>query len=320
MNVLRGLCLVGALGVAICSCGGGDKGAPAAQDSSDGTAASVTRDLDAGASDPEVAYAITMKIQSFTVPANSEAWKCQDFASPFDNKQVDVIGWDFEMTPGSHHMTLFNTPNATNGPLVDCLNGPGGDTSYAFGAQAAKAAFKFPDGVGELIPSGLGFTINSHYVNATSASIQAVVSIKILVAKPGVVTQHSGGFEGVLYSISVPPTNGKPVTVGSSCTIPQDMNLLAISGHMHDRGSHFVATSGGKMLLQTDEVGAAPTLFAPAMQLKAGTDITWSCVYENETDQPLIYGPSAMNNVMCNTVLAFYPIQDESAALLSCFH
>ena len=156
MNVLRGLCLVGALGVAICSCGGGDKGAPAAQDSSDGTAASVTRDLDAGASDPEVAYAITMKIQSFTVPANSEAWKCQDFASPFDNKQVDVIGWDFEMTPGSHHMTLFNTPNATNGPLVDCLNGPGRDTSYAFGAQAAKAAFKFPDGVGETDPVRVG--------------------------------------------------------------------------------------------------------------------------------------------------------------------
>ncbi len=318
MSSLRWFVLVSALGVLVCSCGGGDKSASAA--GPDETPASVTRDLDAGASNPGVAYAVTMKIESFTVPPNTEAWKCQDFASPFGGQQVDVIGWDFQMTPGSHHMTLFNTPNASNGPLVDCLNGPPKDTSYAFGAQAEKASFRFPKGVGEFIPAGLGFTINSHYVNTTAAAIQAEVTIRILVAAPGVVTIHAGGYEGVLLTIAVPPTHGKPVSVGSSCTIPQDMYLVAASGHMHDRGSHFVATSGGKTLVETNEVGAAPATFLPPVLIKAGTDITWSCDYENETSQDLIYGPSALTNVMCNTVLAFYPIADVNNALLSCFH
>ena len=321
MNSLRWLGLVGALGVLVCSCGAGDKSAPSAGGATDnGFHSSVVRDADAGASNPGVAYAVTMTLASFTVPPNTEVWKCQDFASPFGGDQVDVVGWDFQMTPGSHHMTLFNTPGASDGPLIDCPNGPTKDTTYAFGAQVPKATFKFPQGIGELIPSGWGFTINSHYVNVTAAPIQAEVVIRILVAAPGVVTQHAGGYEGVLLSIVVPPTHGTPVNVGSSCTIPQDMYLIAASGHMHHRGSHFVATSGGKNLMQTDEVGSPPTTFSPPVLLKAGADITWSCDYENETDSNLIYGISALNNVMCNTVLSFYPVDSANNAFLSCFH
>ncbi len=319
MNVLRWFALLAALGVLVCSCGGGGDQGPSAPGNGE-TPASVTRDSDAGASNPGVAYAVTLKLASFTVPPNTEAWKCQDFASPFGGDAVDLVGWDFDMTPGSHHMTLFNTPGASNGPLVDCLDGPPKDTSYAFGAQTAKASFRFPKGIGERIPGSLGFTINSHYVNTTASPIQAEVVIRALVAAPGVVTTHAGGYEGVLLTIAVPPTHGKPVSVGSSCTIPQDMYLVAASGHMHDRGSHFVATSGGKSLVETDEVGAAPTTFSPPVLLKAGTDITWSCLYDNETNQNLVYGPSALTNVMCNTVLTFYPVQDVNNALLSCFH
>jgi len=316
MNLLRWLGLVAASTMFVCSCGG-DGGAPAAETDGLGT---VTRDSDAGASEPGVAYVVTVTMSSFTVPPNSEAWKCQDFANPFGGEQVDITTWDFDMTPGSHHMTLFNQPGATDGPLVDCPNGPSKPTSYSFGAQSAKSEYKYPQGIGEAIPAGTGFTVNSHYVNTTAEPIHAVVVIRMFVASPGVVTQHAGGYEGVLLSISVPPTKGQPVTVGSSCTIPQDMNLLAAAGHMHDHGSHFIATSGGKTLIETDDTASLPNTFSPPMQLKAGADITWSCDYTNETDAPLIYGPSALTNVMCNTVLAFYPIKDVNNPLLSCFH
>jgi hypothetical protein len=260
-----------------------------------------------------------MNLQSFDVPPNTEAWKCQDFKRPFGDQEVDVIKWESQMTPGSHHLTLFDTPGAEDGPLTDCPNGPNNlDTAYAYGSQVPKWVSTFPDGVGELIPTGIGFTINSHYVNTTAETIHAEVMVKISVAAPGAVTQHAGAWEGVLYSISVPPTQGSPVRVGSTCKLPQDMNVFAIAGHMHDHGTNFVATSGGQMLAQTNEVASPPTYFSTPLQLKKGDDMTWSCDYTNQTDQTLVYGPSALTNVMCNVVVAFYPLMDLNSALTSC--
>ena len=324
MNMLRWFGVVGA--VAVCGCGGGHDGSPSAEPAAMNdavppgqTPASVTTDYDAGASNPGVAYVVTMKMQSFDVPPNTEAWKCQDFKSPFENQQVDAIKWESHMTPGSHHMTVFDTANANDGPLIDCMNGANNlDFAYAFGSQIPNAVTTFPDGIGQLIPSGIGFTINSHYVNTTAKNIHAEVVVKVSVAAPGVVKQHAGGWEGVLYSISVPPTQGKPVTVGATCKLPQDMTVFAISGHMHEHGANFIAKSGGQVLARTDEVAAAPTLFSPPLQLKKGDDITWSCDYTNETGKTLVWGPSALTNVMCNTVVGFYPITDLYHALLSC--
>jgi hypothetical protein len=252
----------------------------------------------------------------FTVPAGTEAWKCQDFGDPFGGQPVDIKGWDSTMTAGSHHLTLYNQPGATDGPLSDCPDGVTAPT-YAFGAQSEKTTFAFPDTVGEHIPAGLGYTMNSHYVNATAAAIHTNVSVTAFVAAPGVVTQYAGAFEGVLLSIAVPP--GRPsVVVGGSCTLPQDLNVIAVSGHMHHRGSNFNLTSGGTSLLQTDEIAAAPSVVSPPLLLKAGADISWSCTYTNPTSNLLTYGNSAWANVMCNTILVFYPIQDTNNGLLDC--
>ena len=319
MNVLRGL-VVGA--VAACGCSGGSSAGPAAANGAvpmGQTPASVTTARNTGASNSGVASVVTMNLQSFDVPPNTEAWKCQDFKTPFGNQQVDVIQWESQMTPGSHHMTLFETPNANDGPLTDCPNGPtNGDTLYAFGSQISKAVATYPDGVGETIPTGMGFTINSHYVNTTAESIHAEVMVKISVAAAGVVTQHAGAWEGLLYSISVPPTQGKPVTVGSTCKLPQDMTVFAIAGHMHEHGTNFIAKSGGQVLARTDEVASVPTVFSPPLQFKKGDDITWSCDYTNATGQTLVYGPSALTNVMCNTIVAFYPVMDLNNPILPC--
>jgi hypothetical protein len=328
MTLMRRLGFVGTLALLALGCGGGaSKGSVQNQGTEDagGAAAnsnvtgSVTRDWDAAASNPGVTYAVTFEMTGFTVPPGSEAWKCQDFANPFGGQQVDIRTWDLVMTAGSHHLTLFNTPGATNGGLVDCLNGAPNATSYAFGGQVQKSTYTYPDGVGEAIPAGMGFTMNLHYVNTTASPIQTAAAVTMFVAAPGVVTQHAGGFEGLLLSISVPPT-GQPVTVGGTCTLPQDMNVIASASHMHRRGTHFIATTGKTTLVETDQWAESPPKeFTPPLPLKAGADLTWSCVYTNETGAALTYGPSALTNVMCNSVLAFYPIQDINSPLFSCF-
>jgi hypothetical protein len=330
MNLVRWIGLVGALVVFACGCGGGGAGASSLRDRDAGAPAAnmlggmlgtVTRDSEAGATHPGIAYSVTLTMTGFTVPAGSEVWKCQDFANPFGGQQVDIRTWDSAMTAGSHHMTLFDQPGATDGPLVDCPDGVPKATTYSFGAQAEKTSYTYPEGVGAAFGAGtMGFTMNSHYVNTSSLPIQAAVQVTIFVAAPGVVTQHAGGFEGLLFNISIPPT-GQPVTVGASCTIPQDMNVIAAAGHMHKHASHFIATSGGTTLFETTEwSGSPPGMLSPPIQLKAGADLTWSCIYTNDTGAALTYGSSALTSVMCNTVLVFYPVPDVNNALLSCVH
>src|SRR5690242_14407699 len=82
--------------------GSGSSGArPGAVGPPQGPKGTVTRDLDAGASDPNVAYSATMTMTGFTVPAGAEVYKCQDFADPFGAGPVDIKAWQVDMSRGS---------------------------------------------------------------------------------------------------------------------------------------------------------------------------------------------------------------------------
>jgi hypothetical protein len=283
-----------------------------------GVAAEAGGPADDGAAAPGVASAANRTLDSFTVPAGGEVYKCQDFANPFGGQQVDIKTYQLAMNAGSHHMLLFYSAGATDGRVVDCPQGGLQTGPFTFGAQSQKVTQTYPDGVGATIPGGMGFTLNSHYVNPGSTPIQAAVQVTMFVAAPGVVTQHAGALQFVLVSLSIPPT-GQPVTVTGSCTLPQDVNLLWTSAHMHRRATNFVATSGGRMLFQTDQWSdPPPARFSPPLLLKAGADITWSCTYVNDTGSALTFGESALTNVMCNSGSGFYPVQDVTNPVIRC--
>src|SRR5882672_5824930 len=114
-------------------------------DDDDGPPGMVTVDDAAADAQPNAAYSVTLTTQPFTVPANTEVFKCQDFANPFRGQGVDIIRYDLSMNPGSHHMLLFYNPGATDGSLVDCsglMTGP-----HTFGAQSPKVTETYPAGV-----------------------------------------------------------------------------------------------------------------------------------------------------------------------------
>jgi hypothetical protein len=160
--------------------------------------------------------------------------------------------------------------------------------------------------------------MNAHYVNTGAIEIHAAVSVAMFVAGPGTVTQHAGVISDILTSISIPPT-GHPTTVTASCTLPQDVNLLWAIAHMHRRATHFISTSGGATLYETDQWADPPGVqFSPPLALKAGADMTWSCTYVNDTGSTLTFGPSALTNAMCNAGGAFYPVQDIANPVIAC--
>ena len=78
---------------------------------------------DAAVPDAQLDQPITLVMSPFTVPANSEVYKCQGFRNPFGH-DVDLTKMVGTMSAGSHHVFLFNMSQATgrNGmsDLADC--------------------------------------------------------------------------------------------------------------------------------------------------------------------------------------------------------
>jgi hypothetical protein len=254
----------------------------------------------------------------FTVPAASEVYKCQTFANPFGGRDTDVKTYEEHMTLGSHHMFLFFMPNAVNGPLGDCPSGGLEFHPYPFTSQEPDATLTFPDGVGSLVPATMGFMLNAHFVNVGAQDFQASLTVTMHVADPGTVTQHAGEVFMNDATIVISPSN-LPQTASATCTLPQDITVLGSGSHMHRRATQFTATAGGQTLYQTTSWNSpVPAVYTPPLQLTKGTNVTFSCTYVNDTGQPLTFGESARNNVMCIYEMLFYPAADPRNPLIEC--
>ena len=135
---------------------------------------------------------------------------------------------------------------------------------------------------------------------------------------PGTVTQYAGVVFMNNVGISIPPTN-QPVTATATCTLPQDMNVMASASHMHQRSTDFVATSGSQMLYSTTSWSSpVPEQYTPPIHLANGSQVTWSCTYVNDTGSTLTFGESALTNVMCIYTMQFYPITDPTNPTINC--
>ncbi len=276
---------------------------------------------DAAAVDPEIAYSVTLTMDSFTVPAGQEVYMCQDFANPFNGMQADIKTYELHMAQGSHHMFAFYKTNATNSSVAPCPQGGLQFAPFTFTAQTQDVVQTYPEGVGATIPSTTGFTLNAHYVNTGSTPVTGHVALTMHVAKTGVITQHAGVIFLNQALLTVPPTAtmANPSTSSSTYTLPQDAYVMFSSSHMHKRATNFVSkASSGQTLFQTTQwAEPPPSTYTPPVHLTAGTNIQWSCSYYNDTGQTLTFGESASSNVMCISVSIFYPVQDVNNPVLS---
>jgi hypothetical protein len=115
------------------------------------------------------------------------------------------------------------------------------------------------------------------------------------------------------------------VTVTRSCPIAQDMDLALLWSHMHSRGVDFVATTDdpvasariGALYQTTSWSEPQPRAFPyePPVTLHAGSTITYSCTYDNPSDQTFVQGQSAATNEMCILHGMYWPRQDAATEL-----
>lgn len=248
---------------------------------------------------------VTLTLGPFAVGAGEERYVCQEFANPFGGGDVAISSFASHATAGLHHLLVFYAPGAVDGALADCSGSEFAPGPY--GAQRADDALAYPAGVGAFVRAGDGFRVQAHYLNATTAAVDATVTVRMMVAPDGSVTQHAA----VLFFSNTDlhiPAGATGVVAEKRCTVPFDVELLQASGHMHRHGVAFsAATPTATLFASSSWQDVAPALFDPPLHVAANTPITFDCTYDNDGATAVGYGTSAASDEMCIFSAQFYP-------------
>jgi hypothetical protein len=255
------------------------------------------------------------------VPAGQELFKCIYGQFPMDSVTA-VSSAESHYTPGSHHMLAYRTdltaiPDGQTG-VWDCADGSWiiHERGSYYEAQQPDEQRTLPEGVAHEFQPGEVIIIQAHYINVTDLDIDAHVQFKLHTMDVEDVVQEAGTIYFNDTSIMIPPHARAGVTM--TCPIPQDINLAFLWSHMHKRGTHFLVTTddpiaaaklGSTLYEESDWSEPKPREYPEGEEneLHAGSHITFSCEYQNDSDNTFIFGNSAATNEMCILHGMYFP-------------
>jgi len=254
-----------------------------------------------------------------TVAAGQEVFKCQLVTLP--NVNAWMVHGEHDYTPGSHHMLLFTT-DYTSIPtgadqVQDCYEGASSNVmshirGLIYGGQTPTGSEQFPPGVGLVTSPNQILLFQVHYLNSTSAPLDAEVNVKLTLDSGTDVTTNAGVLFFYDPFIDVPA--GAKAKASMRCLIPRDITLLSAQSHYHARGvgySAFLdadATHLAPSPFYTSASWSSPALMTMNTAVKGGSHIRFGCDYDNSTGtQEFFQGPSAATNEMCMFIGTYYP-------------
>jgi hypothetical protein len=264
----------------------------------------------------DTAAETALALESFTVEPGAQGLRCQTFANP-TGEEMDVDGWSSFQAPGGHHVLVFAIDGATDIPMDDCEEGPSapgvGRTLVYQSQTAGNGAMSYPTGVAARVGPTQGFLVQIHYLNATDGPLTVSNSLAF--------TRMAGRADAVMAplmfenrNLAIPPGGA---TLARSCTLPDDVELVWLASHMHQRGAAFRAAIGPEEIYASAQPEGRTAIFDPVRPVTAGAQVTIECTYWNDTSEDIHFGPSLEDDEMCNLVGA-YVDRTGDGALLSC--
>ena len=272
---------------------------------------------------PDVAFEIDVRVDP-----GEELLRCQYAQMPLDRGIVAVPAVESHYTPGSHHLLAYRT-DLNNIPLGqdgdwECYSGgflQHNRGSY-YEAQEPDSYRELPPGIAHKFEPGEVVILQTHYVNASTEALDAHVALTLHTVNPAEVEQEAGSIIFSNTNISVPPHGKQRVTM--TCKIPFDIHPAQLWSHMHKWGTRFVATTddseaavalGDSLYTELSWNEPKPRTYPhdPPITIRAGKTITFSCDFENDTNNTLKYGDSAVTNEMCLLHGTYWPRMAMSA-------
>jgi hypothetical protein len=248
--------------------------------------------------------------RSWTMPSDTEGYKCVRVQVPSD---MWVTAFRSLSPVGTHHSVLTISTSSTQTGDYDC--GAGSlDNQMLYAAGVGTDDNAFPDGVAIHLAAGTYINLNLHLYNTTDNPITATSGVLVKTMNAAdVVHEADMQFSGT-FLINVPSDNIVHTATGS-CNVASDFHVFTLWPHMHQTAVHQTlsvkadAAHGGAtaMLLDADYSFSEQKNY-PMVDtiIPAGSKITTTCSYQNNTGSTMTFGESS-NNEMCFSGIYRYP-------------
>lgn len=264
-------------------------------------------------------FGVQLDVTSREVPVGTEETRCHTFKLDSD---VDLFVNRFEIavSGGSHHIHLYRPFDRSvdlDDESFDCNFTVDFDQwELVAAAQLDRTDWPLPEGVAFHIGAREQLLLQTHFVNigGLETAGEPRVLVNLHTVPEETVVANAGSIFGQDRDVFVPANSVS--SRSGSCTFPAPITLMAMTGHYHYRGRHFVT----ERLDQGEPVpgplyeheGYEEPLFlryddATAPRFDVGESLRWTCTYDNRDDRDYEFGPFTDDNEHCNLFAFYYP-------------
>jgi hypothetical protein len=262
---------------------------------------------------PAPASGFQLTSPEIEIPPGTEATTCVYFTVPLD-EAAGVKRWESAMTPGSHHLTVYFTPNqlewdGTIVPHCKAYDDIARIPAWAYSAQKPRAEFIMPEGIGMTVPARQHGFIQMHYINPTESPLKVRVAVNAHTYGPAEGYTPASAFVTYATKIDIPGGIGQESAVESGCEVPEGAKFLALTTHSHRRTmATWIQDGETPVYASTDwEHPEVLRFAAPSFHSFASGKLRYGCAYRNDLEQPVRAGSSAETDEMCMAVGYFFP-------------
>jgi hypothetical protein len=295
------------------ACGSRASGAPA---DAGGEGGVNDADSDAGGGGTEAGDGGITFTMGAHVQAGADTYGCRYVSLPA--QALHLFGASHTYTSGNHHLLVFRTDLDVvpgGGAERDCFT-PTDDVmlharAQLYAAQSKTGSLALPVGVALPLKASEVLLLQSHYLNAGSADVDASIMLH-LDARADAPGQRAGTFFFAAPFIDVPAAQTAKAQL--RCAFPSAVTLLSASAYAHSRAidyAAFVDPASGPL-------GTAPFYRAPgfanplplqtSLATDAGAHVRMVCSYDNvRGGTELLAGPRNAADEECILSGIYYP-------------
>jgi hypothetical protein len=257
------------------------------------------------------------------IPAGADEEWCEVVEIEGDSdEEFFVARTEVSMTPYSHHLVVSIAP-AGSSSLVDApLHEPTRcEGAHEFGQDLLTLAAsalpytesKLPTGIGYTVRGGQRLLFDYHAFNTTEDPIPAKQRLNLhfvdQIDKPA----RTFGF----YNLAIQVPAGEQRAFSSECRFKDELLVWALNRHTHRMGTRFRVwwvggDHDGELLWTSDDWEQDINYrFDEPVVVPAGDGFRWECAFDNTTNEQLVFGPQASDE-MCILFGLFAAVGDDS--------
>jgi len=233
----------------------------------------------------------------------SELYECFAFSiDRLDGADIGGVALVAAESPVTlHHVSLYGSQTATNGP---CLVMPTDAVPMHVWAPGGGDLELSPDIALAVPPNATHLIVQTHGLRTDEGMVE-----REIIVTPRREAAHRAGW----LPLQAPTPALRPHYIEEStatCSIARELHLISTWPHMHRYGTEFHGrvVDGAPIVDVVPYVFDAQHAYPIDIAVAAGAAIETHCIWQNTTDQTVLPGPS-INDEMCGQSMIAYPIE-----------